>query len=183
MTMRKNFTARGYNKTIIQTISNYTDMQLKTCNGESRHSQMYYKTKITIINHIDGPMMMTSFKGSETNRGLPSSVWLKACPGSGIVGIVEWGDNCVEENESCPCPKNSLSQGLAIRRVFAKNSPVLGVVGVTHWTRKQAHLSNEEKDPDSNLKHQPCMRKSYHILLTHGKMWTLNTFLEVKTKI
>lgn len=152
MTIRKNFTVMRYNKTIIQTISNYTDMQLKTCNGESIHSQMYYKTKIKIIiNHIGGPKMMISFKGSETNRGLPSSVWLKASPGSGIVSIVEWGDNGVEENESCPCPKNSLSQGLAIWRVFAENSPVLGVVGVTHRTRKQAHLSNEEKDPDSNL--------------------------------
>lgn len=89
---------------------------------------------------------MASFEGSQTNSSL-STIWLEASSGSGVENIVELRNYCGEEDESCPCTKNSFSQCLAIWRVFTENGPIMGVVGIPHGTRQQAHLSNEEKYP------------------------------------
>ena len=45
------------------------------------------------------------------------------------VDIIKLGENAGENNEGCPGPKDSLSQGLTRRRV-RQCIPVLGVVGI-----------------------------------------------------
>lgn len=74
---------------------------------------------------------------------------MEAVPGLGVENIVELRNYGSEESKGCPCPKNSLPQRLAIRRIITENCSVFGVICIPHRTRQQAYLSNEEKHPDT----------------------------------
>lgn len=95
------------------------------------------------------PYRQSSFVGSHTHAGFSTTVWLEPVSGTGIANVVELGDYCGEEDESRPCTEHSSSQELTRPGVvIIKVGSVLGVVGIPHGTRQQAHLRNEEEYPE-----------------------------------